>query len=201
MNARTQTRKPDRLTYPSAGRAESLSHFAVAPFDNACRDMDRKWGVDRLPELVSPETAAIWAKTMANLNGAIEACYAADEPDQCIANLTACVESCLRGFAYMDAEAERTGAKPASRDVLEFEMAGTRVGIMADGAAWPALKADRPDLVLYTLSEVANALEAYNGMEGLLEQTRKHFPKATATVRPHPAVDYASGGDPIPFGG
>lgn len=192
-------RKGDRITAPGATPDEIKVDFCLGPFDQASRDMDRKWGVDRLPDLVSVETAKIWGTTMANLNAAIEAQFGHPDQDQARADVIACVESALKGFAYMDAEATRTGAKPADQTVLEYELEGTRIGIMADGAAWQAIKVDRPDLVLYTLREVANALEAYGG--AVINEVKENFPAAEITKieNKKPPVNYAAGGDEISF--
>lgn len=192
-------RKHDRITSPGATPDEIKIDFCLAPFDQASRSMDEKWGVDRLPDLVSVETAKIWGTTVANLNAAIEAQYTAEDQDQARADVIACVESALRGFAFMDAEAERIGAKPASKEVIEYSLDGTRIGIMADDAAWPAIKAERPDLVLYTMREVALALQSNLGK--FMAETKDHFPKAEMTKikSEKPPVDYAAGGDPINF--
>lgn len=192
-------RKHDRITSPGATPDEIKIDFCLGPFDKASRDMDLKWGVDRLPDLVSVETAAIWGVTMANLNAAIQDQHTAADQEQARANVIACVESALRGFSYMDAEAERTGAKPADKSIFEYELAGTKIGVMADDAAWPAIKAERPELVLYTMREVANALEAYGG--ATVNAVKEHFPNATISkVTPtKPPCDFASGGDEINF--
>lgn len=190
--------KHDRVTSPGATPDEIKIDFCLGPFDRLSREMDIKWGVGRLPDLVCMDTAKIWGATMANLNAAIESQYTAEDQEQARANVIACVESALRGFAYMDAEAERTGASPADESIMEYEMAGTRIGIMADDAAWPAIKAKRPDLVLYTMHEVACALEAYGG--SVINEVKQNFPDARVTkITAASKPDYAKGGDPIDF--
>lgn len=198
-NRNYRKRKNDRITAPGSTPDEIKVDFCLGPFDNASRDMDKKWGVDRLPDLVSVETAKIWGTTMANLNAAIQAQYENENQEQARADVIACVESALKGFAYMDAEAEKSGAKPADKTIMEYELEGTRIGIMQDGAAWQAIKAERPDLVLYTLAEVANALEAYGG--SVINEVKRHFPAAeiSSITNKKPPVDYKSGGDKIDF--
>lgn len=191
-------RKHDRITSPGSTPDEIKIDFALGPFDAASRAMDEKWGVERLSDLVSVETAKIWGDTMANLNAAIESQYTATDQEKARADVIACVESALRGFEYMDAEATRTGSKPADKTVLEFVMAGTRIGVMKDEAAWPLIKAERPDLVLYTMREVALALEANSG--AVVNAVKEEFPKAEITkLRAEPPVNYAAGGDEINF--
>lgn len=157
-NQRTQTRKPDRLTNPGASACETITHYALGPFDAACRDMDRKWGIDRLPQIVSPDMAAIWGQTMANLNTAITAGFSGDDQARVRADVSACVESALRGFRAMDAAAEAAGQPKADPRVWEYELDGIKIGIMADDCAWQSIKDKRPDLMLFTMREVAREL-------------------------------------------
>ena len=71
MTKPMRQRKDDRLMHSGATAAEIRCDLATGPFDRLCREMDRKWGQDRLPELVAPETAARWGMALANLNAAI----------------------------------------------------------------------------------------------------------------------------------
>ena len=199
MTRHKRPEKFDRLTNHMASRADDLAHHIIGPFDNRSNEADRKWGVGRLPELVSPETAVIWAKTIANLNEAIRACYSPDDEAVALANLKACVESGLKGFAYMDAEAERAGRAKADARVWEYDLDGQKIGILADAGAWPAVKEARPDLRLFNLHEAAVALLAIDHLPGVAETKRK-FPNAQVTkFTPHTPVDYVAGGDEIPF--
>lgn len=182
--------KFDTLTNPDARAEDTKRHHMVAPFDRAARAMDDKWGIDRLPELVTPELAEKFGDTMAKLNDAIRT---GDE-------LAGWVGVGIRAFAALDAEAERLGAQPASREVIEVEVDGIRYGIMRDDAAWPAIKAERPDLVLVTAREAANAVRNKSPLGEVTDKVREHFPDATVTKAVQlPPVDYANGGDPIPF--
>lgn len=67
----------------------------------------------------------------------------------------------MRGLHAMDAEAKQLGAQPASTEVWEVELNGKVVGIMRDARNWKAIKANRPNLELVTLREVAVALAAW----------------------------------------
>jgi hypothetical protein len=142
----------DRLLNPSLTRAEIACDYAVAPFDRAARDMESKWGIDRLPELVSTETAAKWGSTLASLNDAI----AESDPEK----VRAWAEVGIRGLAVMNAEAESRGAKPADPQIWEYEYQDLKFGIFKDGAEWQAAKRARPDLALFSMQEVAAALLA-----------------------------------------
>ncbi len=190
-------RKSDRLLCPDATKVEIECDYACAPLDALALDMDRKWGVDRLPELVSVETAQKYGRAMAHLNECIR------EADP--ARTAAAAQNCIKGLHALDAEATAAGHQPATGEYWEYELGADegqepfRFAIIRDQHEWPALKAKRPDLEFYTLREVAIALRA--NMRGpLLAEVKKHFPAAEVTaVKPNPPVDYANGGDEVPF--
>jgi len=146
-------KKSDRLMYSGISKEEMMCDMAVAPMDRLAEHYDQVWGIDRLPELVSPETAAKYGSAMAKLNAALEV----NDP----AEVQLRTEVVMRGLHAMDAEAKRLGAQPASTDVWEVELNGKVIGIMRDARNWKAIKAERPDLELVTLREVAVALAAW----------------------------------------
>lgn len=145
-------RKDDRLLLPGSTSAEIEAEYATKPFDRMARDMDMKWGVNRLPSLVGADMAQKFGKAVAHLNAMIDA----GKP----AEARAAAENAMRGLAAMDAAAEASGAAKADPRILEFEIDGFKGGILHDDDAWPAAQAARPDLRLYSLREVAVALRA-----------------------------------------
>ena len=153
-NKPKRQKKSDRLMYSGISKEEMMTDMAVAPMDRLAEQMDRTWGIDMLPELVSPETAAKYGSAMAKLNAAIEA----NDP----AETQLRAEVVMRGLHAMDAEAKRLGAQPASTDVWEVELNGDKIGIMRDSRAWKQIEEQRPDLRLVTLREVAVALQFYD---------------------------------------
>jgi hypothetical protein len=130
--------------------------------------MDRRWGVDVLPELVSTESAAKWGRAMAGLNAAIDA----QDPDK----VKFWVEICLRGLTAMDAEAVILGRPVSDPDIWEHEYEGQVYGIIADGREWPAAYAKRPGIAIHTMREVAVALHEHRN--GLVDAVKLAFPGA-----------------------
>lgn len=160
----------DRLLNPDARQSEIRCDYAVAPFDRISRKMDAKWGIDRLPELVSVETAEKFGSAMAKLNAAIES----DDPDQ----VKVRAEVCIRGMAAMNREAEAAGCQPADPHIWQAEFDGLKFGIIRDGAEWKAAKSKQPDLVIFTMQEVAQALVyRANNFPGV-QAVKEHFPSA-----------------------
>jgi hypothetical protein len=175
----TRQKKDDRILHKGATANEIKSDLALAPFDAAVREMDRKWGVDRLPELVSVESAAKWGKAMAGLNGAIDV----HDPDK----VKFWVEVCLRGLASMDAEAVSLGRPVSDPDIWEHEYEGTVYGIIADGREWPAAYAKRPGIAIHTMREVAIALHEHRN--GLVNAAKLAFPGAEVKQVRRPKAD------------
>ena len=164
----TRQKKDDRILHKGATANEIRADLSLAPFDKAVRDMDRKWGVDRLPELVSVESAAKWGKAVAGLNSAIDA----QDPDK----VKFWVEVCLRGLAAMDAEAVALGRPVSDPMIWEHEYEGTVFGIIEDGREWPAAYAKRPGIAIHSMREVAVALHEHRN--GLVNAVKLAFPGA-----------------------
>lgn len=164
----TRQKKDDRILHKGATAAQVRCDMALAPFDNACREMERKWGVDVLPDLVSTESAEKWGRAMAGLNSAIDS----EDPDK----TKFWCEVCIRGLNAMDAEAVALGRQVSDPDIWEYELDGTVFGIIADGREWPAAYAKRPGIAIYTLREVAVALQAHKN--GLVNAAKLAFPGA-----------------------
>ena len=175
----TRQKKDDRILHKGATANEIKADLSLAPFDKAVRDMDRKWGVDRLPELVSVESAAKWGKAVAGLNSAIDA----QDPDK----VKFWVEVCLRGLAAMDAEAVSLGRPVSDPMIWEHEYEGTVYGIIEDGREWPAAYAKRPGIAIHTMREVAVALHAHRN--GLVDAIKLSFPGAEVKAVRRPQAD------------
>lgn len=160
--------------------------FVTGPFDQAVRAMDLKWGVDRLPDLVSIETAERWGVAIANLNAAIS--------DGNVEVTRARVAACIRGLAVMDAEAEAAGHAKADPDVWEVEHDGKRYGFIRDAAMWQAAVAKRPDLTIVSLKEAAIAVASWQPVMTTINAVKQNFPGAEVS-----AVRNNSLNDEIPF--
>jgi len=178
--------KGDRLMHSGAKPEEVACDFALGPFDTAARNMERRWGVNRLEGLVSTETAAKFGSAIAKLNAAIDA----NDP----ADTAARAAVCIRGMMAMDAEATAAGHQPIPPEALEVEVDGKTCAILADGAQWPAYAALRPGVRVYTLREVGNALAAYGASVAAVKDA---FPGAEVKAVRSPLAQALD--DDIPF--
>lgn len=186
-------KKFDRLLSPGATVAEIECDFVLAPFDRACREMDRLWGIDRLPGLVPLEMAQRYGRAIAAMNASIEA----QDPEATRDN----AGNCVKGLAAMNAAAEAASAPKADPTIWEYDCDGYKFGVMADDRSWQAAQAARPDLQLRTMREVGNALRAYDQVVTgeVMAEVKKHFPAATVkAIRPRTDLEKELD-DEIPF--
>ena len=175
----TRQKKDDRILHKGATANEIKADLSLAPFDAAARAMDKRWGIDRLPEIVSTESAAKWGKAMAGLNGAIDA----NDPDK----VKFWVEICLRGLAAMDAEAVSLGRPVSDPMIWEHEYEGQVYGIIEDGREWPTAYAKRPGIAIFSMREVAIALHEHRN--GLVNAAKLAFPGAEVKHVRRPKAD------------
>lgn len=178
--------KGDRLMHSGAKPEEVACDFALGPFDTAARNMERKWGVNRLEGLVSPDTAARYGSAIGKLNAAIDANDRDDVVDR--------VGVCIRGLKAMDAEATAAGHQPIPAEAQEIEVDGKLCAVLWDAAMWPVYAAQRPGVRMYTPQEVSNALAAYGGTVAAIKDA---FPGATVAAVRSPLAQALN--DDIPF--
>lgn len=190
MNRPRRQRKGDRLMHPDARAVQTQIDYAIAPLDKLALDMDRKWGIDQLPTLVSVETAEKYGRTIGRLNDAIR-----DDNAEEVARLAA---SAMRGLQVMDAEAKAAGHDQMPAEFWEYDLDGFRFAVMPDNARWPEVKKLRPDLVLFTMREAALALKAMNA-DGIIEATKAAFPGAQVTNVTPMKITNTELEDEIPF--
>lgn len=165
--------KSDRLTYPGATPGQIACDHAVAPFDRAARAMERKWGIDRLPELVAPEMAALFGSALGKMNAAITS----DDP----AETAARVGVCIRGLKAMDEAAESAGHKPTKPEAWQFEFEGQRFALIREVQDWPLIADDLPGFTILTLREVAVALASYRKALPAIAEIKAQFPGSQIT--------------------
>lgn len=146
-------KKGDRLIHPGVSATDIRVDYALAGFDRMAEQMDRKWGVDRLVELVPPEMAERYGSAMAKLNAAINAA----DPEQVAARAAVC----MRGMEAMDRAASESGATPASDEVWVVQADGRQYGLLRDDRGWQRAQQKHPHLVLLTEREMVMALERF----------------------------------------
>lgn len=184
-------KRGDYLLDRHATQIEIQCDKAVAVMDRLARQMDERWGVDRLPELVSIETAQKYGSALAKLNAALEA----KDP----AEVAKRAQVCMRGLKVMNDEAEAAGQPKASAVYWEAEVDGFHFAVMHDDAHWKACQAERPDLRFFTMREIGVALRALKIDNPIFSEIKKHFPAAQIESIAERASESKTLDDPIPF--
>jgi hypothetical protein len=169
-------RKSDRLIHPGATATQIKCDFALAPFDKIARDMDHKWGIDRLVELVPADVAAKYGSAMAKLNAAIDA----QDPDEVATRASVCV----RGMQAMDQIASQAHGEPPTAQVWVVEADGYAFGLMRDPRAWQRAQEAYPKLELITEREMVLALTMYRRSlaKEMIDAAKAAFPGAEVTA-------------------
>lgn len=144
----------DRMLVAQASVKEQEIHMALAPFDRAVREADQRWGIDCLPEIVSPETAAKYGSALGKLNAAID-----DEDAETVVKY---VGVCCRGIEAMEREAVAAGRQPVTDECIVVGCDdGRQWAILKDGRSWQSVQEKLPGVTIVTGREAALALAAY----------------------------------------
>lgn len=166
--------KTDRLLNPGATSAEIRCDHAVAPWDRAARAMEEKWGMGKLPGLVSPALSERYGAAVAHMF----ACM--DRGDS--AATAAAAENCVKGLAKMDAEAMAAGHKPPSVEAWQIEYEGRKYAIIKDVADWQIAESQYPGWQIVTLREAAVAIHEFKSAIAVANEVKAIFPGAEITA-------------------
>ena len=192
MATKTQRRRPDQITSPKEYGdpiADGI-HHAIKPVDEIAARMELKWGCDRLPGLVSPETAAKFGSAKAKLDAAI-----LDNDPQAVAQRATIM---VKGWKALDKEASDNHEPFKPRIWHHTTQAGFKFAVAKGNA--DAIKAIRTDprmegVAVYSLDEIGRLLESDS--MALVNSIKDTFPGATVKeVRP---AKNNSLDDPLPF--
>jgi hypothetical protein len=142
--------------------------------DHRCRELDRKWGIGRLPLLVDDELRARFRLQQQMFNDAI--CSGDEEQVALHGN------AMRRGWDALDAAATAAGAEPLRPEVWETTLpdSGEVVAIVrTDAEAYHVCR----DCEVYTLTEIGQLIEKL----GSIRKIKTSYPGATvAEVRDKP---------------
>lgn len=135
--------------------------------------MERKWGMGRLPLLVSDDLRTRWYRQWDHFTATLAA---GDE-----AVMEACAPATIRGWQAMDASATGDQHPPMNPDVWEIDMGDGRVvGVVRDAseasvaASWARFHGRE----LWTLDEIKELIRAAGRTVG---QAKQLFPGARVT--------------------
>ena len=195
MAAKTQRRRPDIFTDPEVhgNSIRDAIHHAILPLDRAASEMEFKWGCERLPSLVSPQTASLFGSAKAKLDAAI----LANDPQEVVRRAAVMI----KGWSKMDAEATERGHKALSPEIWSHTTStGFKVAVARSNA--DAIKSIRTDdrmegAAVYSLDEIARILEADSYR--LLDTVKKTWPEAKVAKTRKKKAPASEFDDGVPF--
>jgi len=200
MKKTTRTKTADRGVNAHMGRMDvrlnqiqyERIQSALTEHDKAVSEYERRWGVDRLQELVSPELRERFYQQRERLNAAIDSNDGKDVQHQ--------VQVSIRSYAAIEKAAIEAGAKPLTGEYWECPMpSGKVLAITRDVHEAGKVARENREMVVYSIGEIANILDAdLSERAKKIEQVKSIFPGATVMdVKPKPKVEMID--DEIPF--
>lgn len=161
LRAAQQAMAPDH--YKKRSLTEGLDHLA--------KQMETKWGVDRLPLLVSDQLRAAFYQQKDLLD---EALSSGD-----LALIDIQVGGMKRAWEALDQAATQSGQPILSADIWEVKLpvSGRVVAFVKTSAEAQAIA--RPDLETWTVSEIAQLID---GMDENVRAVKQLFPGAEVTA-------------------
>jgi len=174
FDMRKGRRRPDKITAPETycdPISDAIFH-AVQTLDHVVVQMDEKWGVDRLPALVSAETAAKFGSARAKLDAALERNDDADVVRRC--------SVLARGYAAMDAEAERLGRETMKPHAWVWRDENGNAHAFVRGSAEAiAYAKQHPGVSVFTMAEISRLARFVQAESGkLADKVKTTFPGA-----------------------
>jgi hypothetical protein len=144
---------------------------ALKPYDKLVTDLETRWGYDRLPQLVSPETAAKFQTAKAKMDAAIA--YAKN-PQEAVNKIGVM----MRGWQALEKEAMQNH-KPFPPDVWiacvdeEHGKPALEIAIVKTSAD---ASLTRNNITTYSLVEIARIVRLFEGKKRELPQIKELFP-------------------------
>ncbi len=186
LHTAQQAMAPDH--YKKRSLTEGLDHLA--------REMEIKWGVDRLPLLVSDQMRAAFYRQKDLLDEALQS------GDLTLIDIQ--VGGMKRAWQALDQEATRSQQPVLSADIWEVRLpvSGRVVAIVKTSAEAHAIA--RPDLETWTVTEIAQLID---GMDESVAKIKQLFPgaevtaitkKETPSQQQYKPFDWSKGDD-VPF--
>ena len=169
---------------------------ALAPLDEVARQMEQKWGIERLPRLASEASAMKFGRAREYLDVLLER---NDDGEGDVEKIAAAAANLRKGWLALDAEATSAGATTFDPIGWSMMVDGHPCVIVRDPAAAGHIQAQDQNRTVYTLDEIANIVSAFRRTKAWagVEEAKAAFPGATVSVGP-PKSDLFED-DEIPF--
>lgn len=142
---------------------------AITEYDRVVTRYERKWGCDRLPNLVDMDLRERFWQQMDRLNKAIESNNPIDVEHQ--------VQVTLRAYAALEAKAIEMGATELTNIAWTATShdSTTTVAVVQDIHEVGNVKRDMPEAKVYSVYEVANIIAAWEKKNSLVGEVKNVF--------------------------
>lgn len=172
---------------------KSRSQLAIEALDEVASRMERKWGVGRLPRLVSIDLAERFYRQKGKLDDAIT-----DEvTGGSVANVEFEAGRMVNAWMALDAAARAAGAEPASAKYMEARMSDGRLCVVCsdlEGHHHFVRQREGRAAVVWNMEEIVRVIEG----QDLVNRTKHLFDGAVVEeVRVRPEVNWKRG-DELP---
>jgi hypothetical protein len=161
----------------------------LTEYDRVVSEYERRWGIERLPLLVSPELRDRFWQQIDKLNDAIHR----DAPN----DVEHHVAVTLRAYAALEKEAIAMGGVEIGDDVWTAEVDGKVVAVVRDVHAVGGIKKEMPDALVYCVQEVVAILAKWSEQNKLVADVKDVFPGAVVSEIKQSMKDKLD--DDIPF--
>tara|TARA_B100000035_G_scaffold314937_1_gene333056 strand:+ start:916 stop:1521 length:606 start_codon:yes stop_codon:yes gene_type:complete len=197
MKKRITTNRAKRQGKDVLGRVENESDTIsaavwgqLAPLDKIAREKVEKWG-DRLPSLVSPETAGKFEAAYDALGNAVK--------DNDVMRTHKLAGQLMKGWKVLEDEAMSNGHEPLHGDAYCVEMEEGDIVCFALNEV-RKIREQNPTWVVYSFEDAARVLRE-DFSSRFLDNAFNSFPnaKVTEVIRNGEPVNWALGGDEIPW--
>jgi hypothetical protein len=164
---------------------------AVIEHDKVATEYERRWGVDRLPELVPPELRERFLLQCDRLNEAI----ATNDADE----VRRLVPVSCRAYAALEKAAREAGHAELTGETWEAAMPdGGVLCVTRNVHEASKVSRERPGAIVWSVEEVANVIGSYEAAKAVT-LAKKAFPGATVEEREDRAPTHEELDDEIPF--
>jgi hypothetical protein len=164
---------------------KTRAEIALERLDEVAATMERRWGIDRLPRLVSVDLAEKFHRQAAKLDEAILGGSPADQEYE--------AGRMVNAWVALNAAAEAAGCPEAAGGCMSARMADGRLAVVVrDLEACQVWRQQNADLAaaVWTVEEFACVVEGFD----LVNRTKHLFEGATVSeVRAKPSFDWKRG--------
>lgn len=179
---------------PTSEDCATLAAY-IAGVDQAARAAETKWGMDRLPMLVTDDLRAkfnrqsdLWSQAVSEAH---EAKSVTRDQMQAVVARSAAMQ---RAWAALDAAAEEAGHRPIAPWVWEVRLKdGTVAALVQTNAEASHVIAEGRHVAVYTAEEIGNLIDSL----GAISLAKQIFPGVK--VEPRRDTSWVRHGDPVPF--